>query len=247
MIKWFAILLIVFVFFKTADAQILEGKWYLFDKDGQGQLVELTFSKEKITAEQFTVDSLGKLHQKKDDEPPLVIKHIEMLESHRLVYVADMHPKRGPDYIALEVRQHTRSDERLMFIPLEDQKITSIDSALNQIDSIDRRRSVLYSRRRLDEILKMKRLGDVSKETYITLLEHQATVYKQFMDDKKKKRRRNGENQIESALYEEMISLDINPFCSHEYIYNVRRTMEKDPVVGKTARRIEKELNEYGK
>ncbi len=244
--KWFVLLVIVFFFFKTANTQPLEGKWYLFGKDGRGELVELVFSRDKIIANQFTVDSLG-LHQKKDDDPPLIIKHIAELDSGRLVYVADIRSKYNSVYIPFEVRHHTRNDQRVMFIPLTENKHTTVDSAISQIDSIDRRRSVLYSRSRLEEILKMKRLGDVSKETYISLLEAHNDRYKQLMDEAKKKHSKNSYDQVENIMYEAMVSLEINPFASREYFYDVRRTMEKDPVISKTVRRIEKELNEYGK
>ncbi len=245
--KRFVLLVIALFLFKTADAQVLEGKWYLFGKDGRGELVELVFSRDKIIANQFTVDSLGKLHDKKDDDPPLIIKHIAEIDSGRLVYVADIRSKYNPVYIPFEVRHHTRDDERVLFIPLTENKLTTVDSAISQIDSIDRRRSVLYSRSRLDEILKMKRLGDVSKETYISLLEAHNDRYKQLMDDAKRKHSKGSYDQVENIMYEAMVSLDINPFGSREYFYDIRRTMEKDPLISKTVRRIEKELNEYGK
>ena len=245
--KRFVLLIIVFFLLKTADAQVLEGKWYMFGKEGRGELVELVFSRDKIVANQFTVDSLGKLHQKKDDEPPLIIKHIAELDSARLVYVVDIRNKYNPVYIPFEVRHHPHNDERVIFIPLSYVTLATVESAISQIDSIDRRRSVLYSRSRLDEILKMKRFGDVSKETYIALLEAHNDRYKQLMDDAKKKHSKGSYDQVENIMYEAMVSLDINPFGSREYFYDVRRKMEKDPTVSKTVRRIEKELNEYGK
>src|SRR6188768_251072 len=229
--KWFVFLLTVSFFFKTADAQPLEGKWYLFDKDGRGELVELVFSKDKITAKGFTGDSLSKLHEKKGDDPPLIIKHIAQLDSERLVYIADIRSNK-PTYIPFEIRHYMQDDQRVIFIPLEDDKLTTVDSAIDQIDSIDRRRSVLYSRSRLEEILKMKRLGDITKETYITLLEHQANTYKQLMDAKKKHSKENP-HQIESMLYEDMVALNINPFSSRDYFYDTRRKFQKDPSVSK--------------
>jgi hypothetical protein len=243
--KWFVLFLATIVFFKTSEAQVLEGKWYLFDKDERAELVELAFSKERIIAKQFTVDSLGRLHEKKGDEPPLTIKHIAPLDSGRLVYVVDIRSKRDTVYIPFEIRHHGRNDERVILIPLVDDKLPTIESALSMIDSIARRKSVLYSRSRIEEIVKMKRLGDITKETYILLLRHQAEIYKRLMDEKANKNSYDNRPQVENLFYEEMVSLGINPFTSRHYLSDVRRTMEKDPAVRDTVRRIEKELKGY--